>query len=177
MQIISRKDPKPISSKNAFYITGFVDGEGSFNISFKIRGDYTHGIQVYPSFNVSQKEKQILEWIQSQFDCGTIRNRGDGVYYYEVHKLEDLRGVIIPFFKEYKLKSKKAFAFEIFSEVVHILSTRRLTWDNVKVIYKLRERVVVGRKRKYSLAELEKFWKSSETIRQTPKGDDIVRPA
>lgn len=177
MQIISRKDPKPISFKNAFYITGFVDGEGSFNISFKIRKDYTHRIQVYPSFNISQKEKEILEWIQSQFNCGTIRNRGDGVYYYEVNSLEDLRRVIIPFFKKYKLKSKKAFAFEIFSQVVHILPIKKLTWNNVKVIYKLRDRVVVGRKRKYSLEDLQKFWKSSETIRQTSKEDDIVRPA
>lgn len=65
MQIISRKDPKPISLRNASYITGFVDGEGSFNISFKIRNDYSHKVQVYPSFNISQKEKEILVWIQS----------------------------------------------------------------------------------------------------------------
>ena len=169
MQIISRKDPKPISKEDAFYITGFVDGEGSFNISFKIRKDYTHGIQVYPSFNISQKEEDILIWIKNQLDCGTIRNRGDDVYYYEVHSLKDLSEKIIPFFKKYRLKSnKKIIAFEVFSEVVHILSTQKLTWDNVKVIYKLRNRVVVGRKRKYSLRDLERFWKSSETIRQTP---------
>lgn len=169
MQIISRKDPKPISLRNASYITGFVDREGSFNISFKIRNDYSHKVQVYPSFNISQKEKEVLVWIQSQFCCGFIRNRGDGVYYYEVHRLYDLIKIIVPFFKKYKLKSKKAFAFEVFSEVVDLLSTGRLTWDKVKVIYKLRDKVVVGRKRKYSLKDLEKFWKSSETIRQTSK--------
>lgn len=167
MQIISRKDLKPISKENAFYITGFVDGEGSFNISFKIRKDYTHKVQVYPSFNISQKEKNILVWIQNRLNCGTIRNRGDGVYYYEVHNLKDLSEKIVPFFKRYKLKSKKRLAFEVFSEVIHILSTERLTWDNLKIIYELRSRIVVGRKRKYSLEDLERFWKSSETIRQT----------
>lgn len=167
MQKISRKGPKPISLENALYIVGFVDGEGSFNISFKIRNDYANGIQVYPSFNISQKEKKILVWIQKQFGCGTIRNRGDEVYYYEVHNLNDLKNKIIPFFKNYRLKTKKKKAFEIFSEITERISSKKLEWVDIKYIYTLREEVVVGRKRKYSLEDLEKFWKSSETTRQT----------
>ncbi len=168
MQTISRKDPKPISLDDASYIVGFVDGEGSFNISFKIRKDYTNRIQVYPSFNISQKEKNILVWIQSQLRCGTIRNRGDDVYYYEVHNLSNLKNEIIPFFKKYKLKTKKKEAFEIFSKTIERLSSKKLEWEDIKDIFNLREEIVVGRKRKYSLEDLEKFWKSSETTRQTP---------
>ena len=168
MQTISRKDPKPISLENALYIVGFVDGEGSFNISFKIRTDYANRIQVYPSFNISQKEKNILVWIQNQFGCGTIRNRGDGVYYYEVHNLRKLKERIIPFFDRYKLRTKKKIAFEVFSKTIEIISSKNLEWIDIKNIYVLREEVVVGRKRKYSLKDLEKFWKSSETTRQIP---------
>ena len=168
MQTISRKDPKPISLENALYIVGFVDGEGSFNISFKIRTDYANRIQVYPSFNISQKEKNILVWIQNQFGCGTIRNRGDGVYYYEVHNLRELKERIIPFFDRYKLRTKKKIAFEVFSKTIEIISSKNLEWIDIKNIYVLREEVVVGRKRKYSLKDLEKFWKSSETTRQIP---------
>ena len=167
MQKISRKGPKPISLENALYIVGFVDGEGSFNISFKIRNDYANRIQIYPSFNISQKEKYILVWIQNQFDCGTIRNRGDGVYYYEVHNLNDLKNKIIPFFENYRLKTKKRKAFEIFSEITERISSKKLEWIDIKYIYTLREEIVVGRKRKYSLEDLEKFWKSPETTRQT----------
>ena len=168
MQTISRKDPKPISLENALYIVGFVDGEGSFNISFKIRTDYANRIQVYPSFNISQKERGILVWIQNQFGCGTIRNRGDGVYYYEVHNLRKLKERIIPFFDRYKLRTKKKIAFEVFSKTIEIISSKNLEWMDIKNIYVLREEVVVGRKRKYSLKDLEKFWKSSETTRQIP---------
>ncbi len=168
MQTISRKDPKPISLENALYIVGFVDGEGSFNISFKIRTDYANRIQVYPSFNISQKERGILVWIQNQFGCGTIRNRGDGVYYYEVHNLRKLKERIIPFFDRYKLRTKKKIAFEVFSKTIEIISSKNLEWIDIKNIYVLREEVVVGRKRKYSLKDLEKFWKSSETTRQIP---------
>ena len=175
MQTISRKDPKPISQDNAYYLVGFVDGEGSFNISFKIRKDYTNGIQIYPSFNISQKEESILIWIKNQFSCGTIRNRGDGVCYYEVHNLKDLREVIIPFFNKYELKTKKKKAFEIFSQVIQILSSKKLGWDDVKNIYHLREEIVVGRKRKYSLRDIRKVWKSPETTRQTPLFKDKER--
>lgn len=125
MQKISRKGPKPISLENALYIVGFVDGEGSFNISFKIRTDYANRIQVYPSFNISQKEKGILVWIQNQFGCGTIRNRGDGVYYYEVHNLRELKEKIIPFFDRYKLRTKKKIAFEVFSKTIEIISSKK----------------------------------------------------
>jgi hypothetical protein len=168
VQTISRKGPKSISQNNAYYLVGFVDGEGSFNISFKVRKDYRNGIQIYPSFNISQKEKGILVWIKNQFGCGTIRNRGDGVYYYEVVRLDDLRDVILPFFERYKLKTRKKKAFRVFSKVVLLLSSKKLKWKDVKYIFHLREEVVVGRKRKYSLRDLERFWKSPETTRQTP---------
>ena len=167
MQTISRKGPKPISLENALYILGFVDGEGSFNISFKIRKDYTNKVQVYPSFNISQKEEDILLWIKNQLGCGVIRNRGDGVFYYEVHNLCNLENEIIPFFKKYKLKTRKKKAFKIFSETIEIISSKKLEWQDIKNIYNLREELVVGRRRKYSLEDLEKFWKSSETTRQT----------
>jgi hypothetical protein len=168
VQTISRKGPKSISQNNAYYIVGFVDGEGSFNISFKIRKDYKSGIQIYPSFNISQKEKNILVWIRNQFNCGTIRNRGDEVYYYEVVKFNDLREVILPFFERYKLKTKKEKAFRVFSKVVLLLSSKNLEWKDVEYVFHLREEIVVGRKRKYSLRDLKGFWKSSETTRQIP---------
>jgi intein-encoded DNA endonuclease-like protein len=69
-----------IKSNDAYYIVGFVDGEGSFNISFIKRSDYKYNIKVSPSFNISQKDRKILEWIKNIFNCGTIRDRGDGVF-------------------------------------------------------------------------------------------------
>lgn len=170
MQKISRKDPKSsfsISNENAFYIVGFVDGEGSFNISFKVRKDYINKIQVYPSFNISQKERKILVWIRNILGCGTIRNRGDGVYYYEVHNLRELEEIIIPFFEKYKLRTKKEKAFEVFSEIVYTINSKKLEWCDIKNIYYLREEIKVGRKRKYTLGDLKKIWKSSETTRRT----------
>ena len=44
------------------YITGFVDGEGSFLVSFSKRDRMASGIEVRPAFTVSQhkRNKNIL---------------------------------------------------------------------------------------------------------------------
>lgn len=42
------------------YIAGFVDGEGSFNVSLKKRKDYKNDWKLHPSFNISQKDRVIL---------------------------------------------------------------------------------------------------------------------
>ena len=46
------------------YLAGFADGEGSFNISFRKRSDYREPWKISACFNVSQKEKPILELCQ-----------------------------------------------------------------------------------------------------------------
>lgn len=140
------------------YILGFVDGEGSFNISFIKRRDYRNRIKISASFNISQKEKEILVWIRSVFGCGTIRDRGGGVFYYEVQDIKSLREVIIPFFNKYHLRTKKLTTFCIFSKIVDLMyQNRHLGKDEILKIYDLREKVVVGRKRKYSRKEIEEF--------------------
>jgi intein-encoded DNA endonuclease-like protein len=57
----------------AFYIAGFTDGEGSFNVSFRKREDYLLGWKITPVFNISQKEKSILALVKHHLECGTLR--------------------------------------------------------------------------------------------------------
>lgn len=154
-----------IKNLDANYILGFVDGEGSFNISFIIRKDYKNKIKVSPSFNISQKELEILKWIQSKFECGTIRKRLDGVFYYEVQDLESLRKIILPFFTKYHLKTKKFTTFIIFSQIINLISEgKHLTKGGLLEIYDLREKIVVGRKRKYSRCEIENRLKNPQRL-------------
>lgn len=154
-----------VSDIEGNYIAGFTDGEGSFNISFKIRPDYKNGFQIYPSFNISQKELKILSWIKSKLQTGTIRSRGDGVHYYEVHNLESLKNIIIPFFKRYRNRSeRKLKQFNIFVQIISILE-KSITRESIIQIFNLREEIQVGRERKYTLDEILRIFdeKSSET--------------
>jgi hypothetical protein len=99
-----------IKAENALnvYIAGFADGDGSFNVSFRKRDDYSIGWKINPSFSLAQRDKILLQLFQKQLDCGKIRKgSSEGIYYLEVLDLNDLRGKVVPFFKTYPILSEK----------------------------------------------------------------------
>src|SRR5207245_11520569 len=66
------------------YIAGFVDGEGSFNVPIRRGQGRRLPWRVSLSFNVSQIGPEAPSLLRSTFGVGTVRGRGDGVYYFEV---------------------------------------------------------------------------------------------
>ena len=99
------------------YISGYVDGEGCFSISFSKREKFLVGWETKPSFSVSQNEDraQILFLMQKMFKCGFIRRDfSDKTLKYEVRSLDDLILHIIPHFEKYPLVSAKLKDFEFF---------------------------------------------------------------
>lgn len=109
---------------NASYISGFVDGEGSFLVSFQQRSKMKTGIEVRPSFTVSQhrRSSKVLLELQKYFGCGGIRfNRGDQTYKYEVRSLADLNAKIIPHFEKHPLKTTKSEDFSKFKFICKLM--------------------------------------------------------
>lgn len=162
---------KTIDSKFGYYIAGFVDGEGSFNVSLKKRKDYQGQWKITASFNVSQRDRVILALIKNILGCGTLRERSDGVVYYEVTNIKSLRERIIPFFKRFQfLSANKKRNFSIFKKIVEMMAyNEHLTRDGLRKVLQLREILNEGRgrKRKYQLSDVYKEG-SSETIRKSP---------
>jgi len=112
--------------ENASYVTGFVDGEGCFSISFSLRKKMKYGIEVRPSFSVSQhkRNKEIVEFFQKYFSCGSVRFlKRDQNYKFEVRSIKDLVQKIIPHFKQCPLKTSKREDFEKFSQVCELIDS------------------------------------------------------
>jgi hypothetical protein len=63
------------------WVAGFVDGEGSFNVPIRREHDRGLPFRVTLSFNVSQVGEEAPELLHSVFGVGTVRPRGDGVFY------------------------------------------------------------------------------------------------
>ncbi len=149
---------KHIDPKIGYYIAGFTDGEGSFNVSVMRRDDYREAWKLRASFNISQKDRVILARIKHVLGCGTLRERKDGVVYYEVTNLRALQEVIIPFFKRFGfLSATKKRNFSIFAQIVDEMGKgSHLSKDGLKRIMLLRERLNEGhgRKRKYELQDV-----------------------
>src|SRR5947208_11946175 len=101
--------PSPATSLNevprdlGHYIAGFVDGEGSFNVPIRRSSDRTMPFRVSLSFNVSQIGPEAPRFLQSTFGAGTVRGRGDGVFYFEVTKPTVLVERVFPFFEHFAL--------------------------------------------------------------------------
>src|SRR5436309_11545051 len=79
-----------IPSDLGHYIAGFVDGEGSFNVPIRRERDRCMPWRASLCFNVSQIGTELPELLRSVFGAGTVRGRGDGVYYFEITKPTDL---------------------------------------------------------------------------------------
>lgn len=152
----------------AWYLSGFSDGEGSFNVSLRKKTDYRVGWQPVLSFNVSQREKTVLELIRKCFNCGIIKQRKDGLYSYDITNPQAIIGIIIPFFKKYYFFShEKRKNFLIFCKIAKLMSDKEhLQKSGFKKLLYLREKLNIGkgRKRKYTIDNIN--LESSETIRQ-----------
>ena len=170
-----------VPPKIGWYLAGFADGEGSFNVSLRPRKDYRNKWKVRLSFNVSQKEKVILALFKRHLGCGTLRQRKDGVWYFEVTNINSLSEKVVPFFEKYRfLSQRKKKAFSKFKKILELVKEgKHLTKEGIEEIVKLREEINEDNSKRrydkdYIISSLEE---SSETIRQASRkrDDDIVR--
>jgi LAGLIDADG endonuclease len=175
-----------ISDAIGYYFAGFVDGEGSFHLTFRKRQDYKLPWKVSLCLNVSQKDKVVLALLKRHLQCGELRHKGDGVWMYEVNNLNAIRTNVIPFFRRFGfLSAKKKRDFAIFQRMAGLMTEgAHLTREGIELLLDQRSTMNDGGKRKYSDGEILKAFnvlESSETTRQTSPvdlgEDDIVRSA
>ena len=140
------------------YISGFVDGEGCFCVSFQPSRRHRFGWEVRPSFSVSQNadRAQLLPRIIELWKCGTIRpDRSDRTVKYEVRKVDDLVKIVLPHFKAYPLLSAKMEDVNHLAAICVLISTSaHLTKDGFREI--VREALLMNPsgKRKYQGDEI-----------------------
>lgn len=104
----------------ANYISGYVDGEGCFCVSFSKRAKLKIGWEVKPSFAVGQNfdRRQVLDLMMEYFGCGFMRrDYADKTLKYEVRSLDELLTKVIPHFISFPLKSSKQNDFLLFAEI------------------------------------------------------------
>ena len=132
------------------WITGFVDGEGCFHVAVNTHSEMTAGYQVLPEFTVVQHKRDVKlpEAFKNFFECGVVRvNHGDRLAY-RVRSLKDLRQRIVPFFKQYPLRSTKRDDFNLFCEALRaIRKGEHLTKEGIARINVLRRRMNRGKLR------------------------------
>jgi superfamily I DNA/RNA helicase len=149
------------------WILGFTDGEGCFSVSFIKNKTTKTGWQIFPEFVITQGAKSLpaLEIIKDYFRCGRLfinkryDNHREHLYRYCVRSISDLESTIVPFFSKNELKTYKKNDFQIFSEIISMMSKGiHLNKKGMEKVAKLVEKM--NRKKR------SQFLKSSETKRQ-----------
>lgn len=158
---ISRKDLSYTDDAMGYFLAGFTEGEGSFNVSLRKKDDYAVKWQVVMSFNVSQKDPVLLKILQSTLKCGIIKIRKrDGLFSFDVTNPSDIIFKVIPFFQKYPLFSKiKKSNFLVFCKIAKIMETGgHKKISGLHKIVRLREKLNLGisRKRKYNIRDVIK---------------------
>jgi hypothetical protein len=169
-----------IPSDVGHYLVGFTDGEGSFNVSFRPRSDYKLPWKVSLCFNISQRDEVILALFKRHLGCGTMRQRHDGVWYYEVNTFTAIVENVIPFFERFGfLSAKKRRDFSKFKQLAEMMRQGyHLTREGIQEIMKVRVAINYGGKRRYVDAEILKQFENPQRLYAGPAEtlqDDIVR--
>ncbi len=158
------------------YISGYVDGEGCFAVSFSPRAKLRVGWEVRPSFSVSQNadRAEVLEAIRAYFECGGLRpGRSDKTLRYEVRDLADLLAKVIPHFEKHPLISGKRRDFDTFATICRLLERRRhLTRDGLREIANLAITMNPSGKRRFELSELTNYVSAEDIVSAASNGGE-----
>lgn len=145
---------KQIPENIGWYLAGFSDGEGSFNVSLRKKQDYRVEWQVVLTFNVSQRDITNLFLLKRYLGCGRLQHRKDGVHYFVVGNYKSVIEKVIPFFEKFSFfSSSKKKNFSLFKRIAKSVEVGgHLNPTGFQQIVALREELNKGkgRKRKYN---------------------------
>jgi hypothetical protein len=119
-----------------FFVTGFVDAEGCFTVTFQKNLKVKNGYSISPRFKISLHKKDliVLEQLKVFFGVGSIQSTGKNRDSFEfvVKSLKDLTTVILPHFDKYPLITQKRADYELFKMVIaSIIKKEHLSTDGL----------------------------------------------
>ena len=113
------------ASIEPWFITGFVDGEGSFSISIIRHNGFNTGWCVKPIFQIGlhKKDLSLLEQIKSFFSVGSIYKDGSQMVHFRVESVKDLV-LVISHFDKYPLITQKQVDYLLFKQVFNLINRK-----------------------------------------------------
>ncbi len=126
------------------WISGFVDGEGTFYVGINKQPTMKTGYQVLPEFRIVQHKRdiQLLHSIKDYFGTGVVRVNHADRYELRVRNLNMLATKIIPFFENYELHTQKKHDFTKFAKIIKMITlNQHLTKEGIIKIIEIASRM------------------------------------
>jgi hypothetical protein len=123
----NQQETESVLTLEAWWVVGFIDGEGCFSVSIHRNRGAPHGWQLMPAFLAYQHRDHavVLEELCRFFRCGVVRPKGpaSSVLTYSVQDRRQLLDTVIPFFERHSLVVKRA-DFTAFATIVRSLAAK-----------------------------------------------------
>jgi hypothetical protein len=158
-------EKKNVRKNFAFFLAGFIEGEGSFTISIKYNTTTKYKIALDPVFYLYQHKsgKDILEATQRYFSAGKIypKSGNEDVLVFSISTRRTLIEKVIPYFEKYGYPfSAKKETFDNFKRICFLLEnhhhrTKEGLLECIEYAYMMNPQAK-GKKRKFSLEQLKK---------------------
>lgn len=150
---------------NLEFIRGEIDGDGSFNISFR-----TSRRRIGVNFTVIHELSNIsvLEELKQFFGCGSVYNLSSAAARFQVQTLDEMIKNVLPKLKNIEFNTIKQNHFEIFVKVCDILTNEGYKSDEnlLKIVNLCWDMNQLGKNRKLSKFEyLSLFIKDKNLIK------------
>lgn len=122
---------------NPYWLSGFVDGEGTFYVGVNVNKTMKVNYQVLPEFRIVQHEKDIklLYAIKKYLNAGVVRKNHENRQELRIRALADFNNIVIPHFNKYPLITQKKFDFIKFKKIINLINkNQHLNIEGIKKI-------------------------------------------
>lgn len=97
--------PRKIGLREKYFLGGFIEGDGSINVSAKKLRNAAHGIHIDPEFSITQhvNSVELLILACSLFETGCIRYKSGSkaTLVFIIDNRQSLENKVVPFYKKY----------------------------------------------------------------------------
>lgn len=111
--------------KDAQWLAGFITGEGCFLVDiYKAKTKLKVGVTLRFKIAQHNRDLDLLKYLISYFDCGSVQKSGESVGEFCVANFENLRLKIIPFIEKHPILGSKALDFSDFQKVAKLMKNK-----------------------------------------------------
>ena len=129
---------------NPWFVTGFIDGEGSFGIQIIKTSDDKWSVKPLFQIGLHKKDEDLLKRVKNYFGVGNIYNDGSQSIKFHVKSIKELV-TIINHLDKYSLITKKQADYLIFREVIMMMQNKEhLTPEGLEKIVAHRASLNLG---------------------------------
>jgi len=138
---------------NPYYVTGFTDAEGCFNVTISPRSNGKYQASLRFEIDLHSRDIELLSNIQSFYKgVGTLTaSKNNSLVKFVVRNFDDIYNIIIPHFDKYPLLSKKKADFLLFKEIALLMKDKEhLTNEGLLKIVAIKASMNLGLSEKLS---------------------------